>query len=102
MAPRHVALRLRLPAEYRIHEANCRVRRYQSEAWCLCEIAILMRTLRAMRSPYWFRHAHASHSLDRNAPISLVQATLGHSDISTTGRYLHARPSDSSSRYLPL
>lgn len=53
-------------------------------------------------SPHWFRHAHASHSLDRNAPISLVQATLGHSDISTTGRYLHARPSDSSSRYLPL
>lgn len=51
-------------------------------------------------SPHWFRHAHASHSLDRNAPISLVQQTLGHSDISTTGRYLHARPADSSSRYL--
>ena len=51
-------------------------------------------------SPHWFRHAHASHSLDRNAPISLVQQTLGHADISTTGRYLHARPSDSSSRYL--
>lgn len=53
-------------------------------------------------SPHWFRHAHASHSLDHNAPISLVQQTLGHSDISTTGRYLHARPQDSSSRYLPL
>ena len=53
-------------------------------------------------SPHWFRHAHASHSLDRNAPISLVQATLGHADISTTGRYLHARPSESSSRYLPI
>ena len=23
-------------------------------------------------SPHWFRHAHASHSLDRGAPISLV------------------------------
>lgn len=53
-------------------------------------------------SPHWLRHAHASHALDRGAPIHLVQATLGHSDISTTGRYLHARPSDSSSRYLPL
>lgn len=53
-------------------------------------------------SPHWFRHAHASHSLDRNAPISLVQQTLGHTDISTTGKYLHARPADSSSRYLPL
>lgn len=52
-------------------------------------------------SPHWMRHAHASHALDRNAPIHLVQATLGHASVSTTGRYLHARPSDSSSLYLP-
>ena len=25
--------------------------------------------------PHWLRHAHASHSLDRGAPIHLVQAT---------------------------
>ena len=48
------------------------------------------------------RHCHASHALDRGAPIHLVQSTLGHAQISTTGRYLHARPNDSSSRYLPL
>jgi integrase/recombinase XerD len=53
-------------------------------------------------SPHWFRHAHASHALDRGAPIHLVQATLGHTSITTTGRYLHARPNDSSSRFLPL
>jgi integrase/recombinase XerD len=53
-------------------------------------------------SPHWFRHAHASHALDRGAPIHLVQATLGHATITTTGRYLHARPNDSSSHYLPL
>lgn len=53
-------------------------------------------------STHWFRHAHASHALDRGAPISLVQATLGHSSVATTGRYLHARPADSSSNYLPL
>jgi len=52
-------------------------------------------------SPHWLRHAHASHALDRNAPIHLVQATLGHASVSTTGRYLHARPSESSSFYLP-
>ncbi len=52
-------------------------------------------------SPHWMRHAHASHALDRNAPIHLVQATLGHASVSTTGRYLHARPNDSSSLYLP-
>ncbi len=51
-------------------------------------------------SPHWLRHAHASHALDRGAPIHLVQATLGHASIATTGRYLHARPQDSSARYL--
>ncbi len=53
-------------------------------------------------SPHYLRHAHASHSLDHNAPIHLVQQTLGHASIATTGRYLHAKPSDSSSRYLNL
>lgn len=53
-------------------------------------------------SPHWLRHAHASHSLERGAPIHLVQATLGHSSIATTGRYLHARPQDSSAKYLEL
>lgn len=52
-------------------------------------------------SPHWMRHAHASHALDRHAPIHLVQATLGHASVSTTGRYLHARPTESSSFYLP-
>ena len=53
-------------------------------------------------SPHWFRHAHASHSLDRGAPISLVQATLGHSSMATTGRYTHARPTESSGRFLAV
>ncbi len=52
-------------------------------------------------SPHWLRHAHASHALERGAPIHLVQATLGHATLATTGRYLHAMPSDSSARYLP-
>ena len=52
-------------------------------------------------SPHWLRHAHASHALDRSAPLHLVQATLGHASVSTTGRYLHARPTESSSFYLP-
>ena len=51
-------------------------------------------------SPHWLRHAHASHAMDRGAKIHLVQATLGHSDISTTGRYLHARPDESSALFL--
>lgn len=43
-------------------------------------------------SPHWMRHAHASHALDAGAPIHLVQATLGHASVATTGRYTHARP----------
>ena len=44
----------------------------------------------------------AEYALDRGAAIHLVQATLGHSSVATTGRYLHARPSESSSKYLAV
>ncbi|MBL7977571.1 MAG: tyrosine-type recombinase/integrase [Bacteroidetes Order II. Incertae sedis bacterium] len=53
-------------------------------------------------SPHWMRHAHASHALDAGAPIHLVQATLGHASVATTGRYTHARPNESSSDYLDV
>jgi site-specific recombinase XerD len=56
--------------------------------------------IEASVSPHWLRHAHASHALDRGCPIHLVQATLGHASVATTGKYLHARPEDSSARYL--
>ena len=51
-------------------------------------------------SPHWLRHGHASHSLDRGAPIHLVSQSLGHASVATTSRYLHAKPSDCSSLYL--
>jgi integrase/recombinase XerD len=51
-------------------------------------------------SPHWLRHAHCSHALDRGAPIHLVQATCAHASVATTGRYLHARPDESSSTFL--
>lgn len=57
--------------------------------------------LSAAVSAHWLRHAHVSHALDRGAPAHLVQATVGHASLATTSRYAHARPSDSSSRYLP-
>jgi integrase/recombinase XerD len=51
-------------------------------------------------SPHWLRHAHASHALDNGAPLSLIQATLGHASISTTSAYLHVVSNDSSARFL--
>lgn len=70
------------------------------QAWRIVKKAAKRAKIDAPVSPHWFRHAHASHALDRGAPIHLVQATLGHASVATTGRYLHARPHDSSSLYL--
>ena len=44
--------------------------------------------------PHILRHAHASHAMDRGCVVTLVQATLGHSSVSTTSMYVHARPGD--------
>lgn len=52
-------------------------------------------------SAHWLRHAHASHSLDHGAPLHVLQASLGHGSLSTTTRYVHARPGDGSAKYLP-
>ena len=52
-------------------------------------------------SAHWLRHAHASHSLDHGAPLHVLQASLGHTSLNTTTRYLHARPGDGSAKYLP-
>jgi len=35
-------------------------------------------------SLHWLRHAHASHALDRGAPVHLVKETLGHASLATT------------------
>jgi integrase/recombinase XerD len=58
--------------------------------------------IRRKVSPHWFRHAHASHSMDRGAGIHLVCATLNHSSIAITGRYLHAKPNESSAKFLAV
>lgn len=51
-------------------------------------------------TPHYFRHSCASHAIDNGCPIHLVQAQLNHSSIATTGKYLHARPTESISKYL--
>lgn len=51
-------------------------------------------------SPHWFRHGHASHSLDAGCPVHVLKDSLGHASLATTSRYTHARPTESSSDYL--
>ena len=68
-------------------------------AWEIVKVAV-NRTHHPKASPHWLRHAHASHALDRGAPVHLVQGTLGHASLSTTSRYVHVRPGESSGDYL--
>lgn len=53
-------------------------------------------------SCHWLRHAHATHSLAKGAPLQLVRDTLGHSSIAVTNVYLESNPEDSSSKYLGM
>ncbi len=53
-------------------------------------------------SPHWLRHGHASAAHSRGASLKLVQETLGHQNLNTTGIYVHARPEDSSSLYVGI
>lgn len=51
-------------------------------------------------SPHCLRHSHASHAIRRGADVHVVQQTLGHTSIRTTGDYLHLERGDSSAMYL--
>ena len=73
-----------------------------SQAWRIVRDAAARAGIDGNVSPHWLRHAHASHALERGAPVALVRDTLGHSSVSTTNGYLHARPNDSSARYLAV
>lgn len=53
-------------------------------------------------SPHWLRHSHATHALDRGASVALVRDTLGHSSLSVTSMYTHAKPSESSALHLSI
>jgi len=74
----------------------------QSQVWRIVRQAAKRAGIAGNVSPHWLRHSHASHAIDRNAPITLVRDTLGHESLDTTSRYLHARPGESSSLYLSI
>jgi site-specific recombinase XerD len=57
--------------------------------------------IQAPVSAHWLRHCHAAHALAAGAPINVVQATLGHARLDTTGVYTRLAGEGSSGDYLP-
>ena len=90
------------PADAPVFKSRKKGHLDESQVWRIVVKAAERAGIDKNVSCHWFRHAHASHALDRGCPIHLVQATLGHSSVATTGKYLHARPTDSSGNYLPF
>lgn len=74
--------------------------RSRTSVWRLIKRTAIRAGLGWAASPHWLRHSHASHSLNNGAPLPLVRDTLGHRCVSSTTKYLHAMPEDSSSSYL--
>ena len=74
----------------------------RQQIWRIVRRAAKRAGLEQAVSPHWLRHAHASHALDNGAPTHLVKETLGHKSLTTTSKYAHARPDDSSARYLKV
>jgi integrase/recombinase XerD len=106
MAEQLLGLKLRLDGPddpvFRSHGAGQRCASILGrDVWVILRKAVQRANLPRDISPHWLRHAHASHSLDRGAPVHVVQQTLGHASLTTTTRYTHARPGDSSAKYLP-
>ncbi len=73
-----------------------------SQAWRIVRAAAKRAGLEQNVSPHFLRHAHGSHALGRGASIALVRDTLGHSSVAVTDRYLHARPGESSGKFLAV
>ncbi len=93
-----------LPSEYLFTtQKNC-FEAYQplstSQIFRIVKRAAKTAKLSVAPSPHWLRHTSATHAIEAGAPIHVVQRSLGHESISTTGKYLDLRPKESVGDYL--
>ena len=58
--------------------------------------------IRKTTNPHCFRHSLATHMLERGANILEIQAILGHTNLSTTAKYLHVIRRSSRASINPL
>lgn len=70
------------------------------QAWRIVRTAAERAGIERNVSPHWLRHTHATEALNNGAKIHVVCKQLGHSSLSTTGKYLHTRPDESSSDFV--
>lgn len=61
---------------------------------------IAMKAIGKGATPHFYRHSAASHAIAHGCPLNLIQVQLNHSSLAVTGKYLHARPTESISTYL--
>jgi integrase/recombinase XerD len=71
-----------------------------SQVFRIVKAAAARAKLSVEPSPHWLRHTSATHAIEAGAPIHVVQRSLGHESISTTGKYLDIRPKESVGDYL--
>ena len=70
------------------------------QAWAIVKSIAKKAKIDPVPSPHWFRHTSATHAIENGAPVHVVQATLGHASMTTTGKYLRARPQESNAKFL--
>lgn len=77
-----------------------RPRLNHSQIFRIVKSAAKNASLDVQPSPHWLRHTSATHAIEAGAPVHVVQRSLGHESVATTGRYLEIRPKESVGDYL--